>query len=248
MILQISPESSLLARGAAGLILFLHVSGGGAGIISGATALLSRKGGRLHRVAGNVFFVSMLIMSAIGACVAPFLPERASAVAGILTFYLVASAWLTVSRKDGSTGRLEVGGFIVALGIVAAGVILFRLAANSPTGRLDNQPPQALYLFVLVGSIAAVSDLKVILRGGISGTQRIARHLWRMCTALFIAAASFFLGQQQVLPAFLQDSPILFVPVFAPLVLMIYWLFRVRLTGRFKRNTTIDPRADGSAA
>jgi uncharacterized membrane protein len=35
------------------------------GIISGAVALLSRKGGRLHRVAGTVFLVSMLIMAAI---------------------------------------------------------------------------------------------------------------------------------------------------------------------------------------
>ena len=35
----------------------------------------------------------------------------------------------------------------------------------------------------------------------ISGAQRITRHLWQMCVALFIAAASFFLGQAKVFPA-----------------------------------------------
>ena len=46
--------------------------------------------------------------------------------------------------------------------------------------------------------LAAIGDLRMLLRGGISGTSRITRHLWRMCYGLFIATGSFFLGQQQV--------------------------------------------------
>jgi len=61
-----------LVRGAATTILILHISGGGLAILSGAAALLFRKCSRRHRLAGNVFFVSMLTLSAIGACVAPF--------------------------------------------------------------------------------------------------------------------------------------------------------------------------------
>lgn len=30
--------------------------------------------------------------------------------------------------------------------------------------------------------------------GGVRGTSRIARHLWRMCLGLFVAAGFFFLG------------------------------------------------------
>ena len=86
-----------------------------------------------------------------------------------------------------------------------------------------------------MGTIAAASDLKVILKGGIAGAPRIARHLWRMCAALTIASGSFFLGQQKFLPVALHGSPLLFVPVFAPLLLMFFWLLRVRLTNWFKR-------------
>jgi len=105
MILQISPESSALIRGAAALVLILHIGGGSVGILAGATALFVRKGSPLHRLAGNIFFVAMLTMSGIGACVAPFLPDRGSAVMGAFTFYLVASAWMTVRRKAGRRFR-----------------------------------------------------------------------------------------------------------------------------------------------
>jgi hypothetical protein len=74
----------------------------------------------------------------------------------------------------------------------------------------------------------------MILRGGISGSARIARHLWRMSAALTIASGSFFLGQQRIMPAYMRGSPWLFVPVFAPLLLMVFWLIRVRLVPRFK--------------
>jgi hypothetical protein len=80
--------------------------------------------------------------------------------------------------------------------------------------------------------VIAFAATKLILRGGISGAQRITRHLWRMCVALFIAAASLFLGQPNVFPASVRGSFILFVPEVAVLGLMIFWLIRVRFTRR----------------
>ena len=76
----------------------------------------------------------------------------------------------------------------------------------------------------------------MILRRGISGAPRIARHVWRMCLALFIASGSFFLGQQKVMPAFIQGSPILVVLGVAPLLFMIFWLCRVFFTSTYKKS------------
>jgi len=237
LILHVDPHAPRWVVDAATAILFLHIGGGSVGIVSGAVALLARKGERLHRVAGSAFFVSMLTMSAIGATVAPFLSDRVSSVAGVMTFYLVATAWMTVKRKEGTMGRFEIGGFFVALGVAVAGIVFIRMAAHSPTGTVDNQPPQAFYIFMMVGTIAATSDLKLVLRGGISGAARIARHLWRMCFALFVAAGSFFLGQQQLFPAPLRNSPVLFVPELAVLGLTVFWLLRVRLANALRRGT-----------
>lgn len=228
MILEVDPAAPLAVRLATDALLYLHIGGGGVGLVFGTAALALPKGGRAHRLAGNVFFVSMLIMSGIGAGVAPFLPERASVLGGLVTFYLVATAWITVRRPAGTIGRLEVVGFFVALGLTATALILSVMAANSPTGTLDGQPWQGFVLFNIIAPLAAAGDLKLLLRRGIAGAQRIARHLWRMCTALFIAAASFFIGQPDSLPAFLQESSLRFVPPLVVLLAMTYWLIRVR--------------------
>jgi len=231
-ILHVPPESPFWVSAGADTILFLHIAGASLAMASGAVALLSRKGDRVHRVAGTVFFLSMLMATAIAAVVSPFLTDgqRPNSVAAVLALYLIVTGWATVKRKEGSIGRLEVGGFIVALSVVAAGFLFILQARNSPTGKIDGESAQLFYAFMFFGGIAAASDLKVILRGGIAGAPRIARHLWRMCMALFIAAGSFFLGQQQVMPAYMRGSSLLFVPELAVIGLMFFWLIRVRFT------------------
>lgn len=231
--LYVPHDAPPLAQIGAALLLYGHIGGGFVGLLSGTAALFTRKGGWLHRVAGSVFFVSMLIMAGIGATVSPFLPDRISAIAGVLTFYLVASSWVTVVRPEGTIGRFEACAFFAVLGVCAAAAFLW-MSARTQEGTIDGLPAETLFLFMTVGSIAAIFDLKVLLRRGVSGRQRIARHLWRMCFALFIASGSLFAGQPQVFPESLRGSAILNVPVLAPLVLMIFWILVVRLTKRFK--------------
>jgi len=85
----------------------------------------------------------------------------------------------------------------------------------------------------LVAVLAVTGDIRMLVRGGISGTARIARHLWRMCFAFFIAAASIFLARPHLFPVFMRRSGILFLLSFLPLILMVFWLIRVRLVPRF---------------
>ena len=212
------------------VILFLHIGGGALALASGAVALFARKGGRTHTIAGLTFCVSMAIMASIGAAASPFLPiaEPANVLAGILTLYLVWSGWAAVQSKQLVAGRLEMLGLIVALTSAATGVLWAIQAANSPEGTLDGTPPQAFYVFIIIGIFASIGDLRLILKGRISGAPRLSRHLWRICLALFIASGSFFLGQQRVMPVWMRGSPWLFVPTFAPLLVMVYWLVRVR--------------------
>lgn len=227
MILPVSPDAPAVVRAGAATILLLHIGAASLGLVSGGAALVFRKGERSHRAVGNVFFVSMLIMSGIGAAVAPFLPARISSVAGGLTFYLVATAWATVRRREGQVGRFESGALLAALGVAVLGVFLGWQGAISPQGTIDGLPYQPSFIFAGIAGLAAACDLRVIRRGGLSGAPRLARHLWRMCVALLIAALSF-VGQPRAIPDFLRGSPILFLPIIAVAVAMIYWLVRVR--------------------
>src|SRR5258708_4082052 len=122
-VLQVPPESPLWLSAGADSILFLHIAGGSLAIISGAVALVARKGEPAHRVAGTVFFAAMLTACAIGAVVSPFLADgqRPNTVAAVLALYLIVTGWLAAKRPEGRIGRVEVGGFIVALSVTIAG-------------------------------------------------------------------------------------------------------------------------------
>lgn len=225
MILQIAPDASWLVRAAAGTALVLHIGGASVGMISGATAVLTRKGGRVHRLAGNIFFVSMLIMSGVAAIVAPMMPDRISAIMGAFTFYLVATAWAVVRRKPGEQGRFEKLALAYVVAVIAGYGWLSVVGASSPKGTVDGLPFQICVVFGAIATLAALMDLKLLRQGGVKGTARIARHLWRMCLALFIAWGSGA-AQPRIVPDALEGTMLPMLPAFAVLGLMAWWLAR----------------------
>jgi hypothetical protein len=158
---------------------------------------------------------------------------------GVLVFYLVATAWITARREEGKTGIVDVIGLLIALAIAALAAIYGIEAAQSPTGTKGRSQASDFVVPVVVATLAAIGDARILLHGGLRGAQRIARHLWRMCFALFIASAAIFVARPQLFPAFLSKTHILFVILFVigilPLILMVFWLPRVLLTKAFKR-------------
>lgn len=229
--LEAPAGAPLIARLAADALLYLHIGGGTLGLISGTVAILSRKGARLHRFAGRIFFVSMFVSYAIGAGVSPFVEsgQRPNFIGGVLALYLLLTAWRAARRSDLRAGAPEYAGLVAAALIVAAGLLFSYQGANHPSGTVDGSPPQAFILFMVVGGLAVLGDAHLILRRQLPRTARIARHIWRMCTSLFIAAASFFFGQQQFLPDFMigtmwQSGPVLF-----PLIALVVWQVWIRM-------------------
>ncbi len=192
----------------------------------GMAALFFRKGSHLHRVTGNVFFVSMLSMSGSGAYIAFMKGQLLNIIVGILTFYLVATAWVTVKRRAGNTGFFEVGAPFVALADGVGCLIFAWRASNSVTGLKDGAPAAAYLAFGSVALLAAALDVRMLVGGGVSGAHRIARHLWRMCIALLIDTLSVFIGKQQHFPTAIRNTHLLVVPVILVAVLTIYWLVR----------------------
>jgi uncharacterized membrane protein len=235
MHLQLAADAPVLLRAAAFGALVLHVGGASLAMASGAVALAARKGGRLHRAAGQVFFGAMLTMSGVAAVVAPLFPDRISALMGAFTFYLTVTGWLAVRRPADAAGRVERVAGLGALAIVAAGLWLGGLGALAPKGLLDDLPFQIAIVVAVVASLAAASDLRLIRRGGIAGPARIRRHVWRMCAALFIAFGSAA-GQIKVvelMPAMVRHSALLqFSPALSVLALMVFWLVRTRAPRR----------------
>ena len=175
-------------------ILVVHICAGTLGLLSGTAAMSFRKGSRRHAQAGKVFVASMLTMAGVAVYLATVRHQPNNIGGGILTFYLIGTAWLTAKRRDGETSRFDWTVLLIplALGILTwmNGIRVLRSGASS-----ENGVPVGMTFFMgSVMLLAGAGDVRMLLRGGVRGAKRIARHLWRMCFGLFIAAGSFFHG------------------------------------------------------
>ena len=238
-------------------LLLLHIAGGIVGLLSGAAAMGFRKGSARHALAGRVFVGSMLSMAGAAVYLAIRSHETPNILGGTLAFYLVATAWLTARRKDGETSKLDWGALVIPLvaGAWIFGLGLRKLSSHTPP---DDGVPLGMNFFIgSVMLLSAAGDIRMLARGGLFGTGRLVRHLWRMCFALFIAAGSFFLGPanrpwrvltslglgRHLSPALFSTSLYL-VLTLLPFIFMIFWLIRLRFTKAYKKKRVL---AAGSA-
>ncbi len=215
---------------------FLHILAGTVALLTGFVALYAAKGGAVHRKSGIAFVYAMLAMCFFGALMAA-VRQKAPAVnipAAALTAYLVITGLATVRAPAAWPRWLNSGLMLVALAVGLATLAL-GIDAIAQGGTRKGIPAFPFFMFAVVGILASAGDRRMIRAGGLAslrGAPRLARHLWRMCFALFIATMSFFLGQAKVIPKPIRIPALLALPVLAVLLTMLYWLWRVRVKRR----------------
>jgi hypothetical protein len=223
-------------------LLPIHIAAGTLSVLAGAAALLLRKGAKAHRTAGTVFVGSMVIMALTAALVG--MKDPGNTVAATLTIYMVLTAWMTARRKDKGAGVFEIAACVAALACALGG---FWSAYLIATGAKEADNPYIVFATICISSVmalAALGDFSVVLRRGIAGAQRIARHLWRMCFGLLIAVGSFAAQGAEALPPALPRGELLLASMAVVLLAMAYWSVRVLFTGWLKR--TLQPSAVGN--
>jgi len=96
-----------------------------------------RNGSPRHVLAGKVFVASLFTMGALAVYLAIVRHQPNNIGGGILTFYLIGTAWLTAMRRDGETSRFD----WVALLIVLRQVIVeaFTKVKHLVPGKLHQQ-------------------------------------------------------------------------------------------------------------
>jgi len=217
-------------------LLLVHIVTASLAIVGGYTALFAGKGGTLHRRAGMLFVYTMLVMG-ISASALELLktPTGPNVLAAFLTAYFVGTALTTVRPVSPWTRRIDVAALGIVLGLALAnavrGAVVLLVSARG-----GGSAGFALFLFFLSGCYvaAAAGDLRVMRHGRPRGAARLRRHLWRMCFALFVAAASFFSIRERVariLPEPFTTGPMRALPILVLLGAMLYWLWRVRRLG-----------------
>jgi len=198
-------------------------------LVAGIIAISARKGGKAHRVSGRVFVYTMITtaLTAVGI----YLFQGRSPAPGLLAAYLIFTAYTAV-RPVSVLGRrfdiaLMLAAFVFASLTYAGGVT----ALGRPGNRLDGVPAGMLFFLGTIVLLAAIGDARMLHAGGLRGSRRLARHLWRMCFGLFIASGSFAaqLVRMTFMPPEMRSMPVILLLGGGPLVVLLYWMWRVRL-------------------
>ena len=140
-------------------MILLHILGGLVGLTSGAVALSAPKGGNLHRKSGMIFVYAMLVLSATGALMAALKPERISVIAGVLTFYLVTTALLTVRRRQPGFNWMDASAMVFAL---LVGLLSITFAIQGLSGTDAGYTPIG-FIFGIVALLAGLGDIRMML-------------------------------------------------------------------------------------
>jgi len=214
------------------MLLPIHIAAGGLAIVLGAVALSVKKGGTIHRRSGLLFVCAMLAMG-FSASILGFRksPTDGNVFAGFMVAYFVGTALTTIRPVSSWTRGFNVAALTVVVGLAFGDILGGVEAFNSPGGARNGVPFPMFFFLATVMIMAAIGDVRVMRFGVPRGAPRLARHLWRMCFALFIAAGSFFSVRERVakiLPEPLTTGPMRALPILLLFGAMFYWLWRLR--------------------
>lgn len=212
----------------------------GAGIVlAGLLAFVSRKGSPFHRQCGRVFVLLLALMALVivASAIAPatHLISTLGMIFTALTCYLVQTSWATVANPAASLGKFARLAPVAALSIASAALFLGWQAQTGQVVVDDDIPVAAYFGFAGFAFLAACADISFVVRGGISGAQRLFRHLWRMCFALYFSVATIFTGPGSILfPENIRGTWPLMLPENIILLVSLYFVVQV-----FRKRTAV---------
>jgi len=218
------------------MLLPIHIAAGGLAIVLGFVALFVKKGGNLHRRSGMLFVYAMLVMG-ITASILEFIKSAAvtNVVAALMAVYFVGTALTTVRPPSRWTRVINIAALTVAIGLAVLSILGGVKGVSTPGLSSGGVPFRTIgvmsFILATVLTLAAAGDVRIMRSGMPRGGPRLARHLWRMCFAMFLAAGSFFSIRERVariLPEPFMTGPMRALPIVVLFGAMFYWLWRVR--------------------
>lgn len=208
------------------VILAVHIFFGTLALLSGVVTLSLKKGSTWHRKIGVGFVVCMMAMGVTGIVLALMDLSFLFIVIGVFAMYLAATGWRAATRSTSGVGAFEQWALAVVLltTLASAALGVFGLAKGTNVAG----SPSVLYLsFAFYGVLFTVLDVRARRRGGLSGAERLADHLWRVIMGLIFATTALFVANAEVLPAAMQKPYFTWGPIALLYGVLVYWLVRV---------------------
>ena len=215
------------------IVWLIHTPAGTIGLVAATVALFTKKGGAPHRKAGTCFTISMLIMLISGFVAALLKESTDDMFLSAVVMYTVFTAWLTAHHKKNETGFLE---HVALVWIIAVSIAAFFINAS---WREIGTPNPYLY-WASFAIFCAIGDVRNLHRAGLSGIQRVIRHVWRIGFSLIWAALALTDKIIKIQGSNVKELPeeqltyIIAVPTLLILIIILYWIMNILFFSRKK--------------
>src|SRR5262245_45320527 len=218
------------ATGLPVLALAVHVTAGTVALVTGYVAIAARKGATWHRRSGIVFVGAMIVMGLTAVGISLY-EGKESVAGGAFAAYLIFTGWTTITPLGRAGRPADIALALIPCVFAVGGLAQAFEALGRPRHQVAGVPAGMLFFLSTIAMLALIGDLRSILAGGLEGPRRLARHLWRMCFGLFVASGSFVaqLVKMTFMPGWMRGLPAILVLSAGPIVVLLYWMWRVRL-------------------
>ncbi len=204
-------------EGLAQILIYTHATFGGIALITGGVAIVAKKGKKIHKKSGKVFFYTMLI-SAMISFVISFMPNHQSAFlfsVGIFSTYFLLTGYRSLKFKNDLSGLKTAK--VIAYAIILTGFcmvvlpVFFQLRGNV-----------VLLVFGIMCLIFGIRDLRLFKDTDKLKKSWLKLHLGNM-TGGYIAAVSAFFVVNRILPGIWNW----FVPGIVGGAYITYWMIKL---------------------
>ena len=215
------------------IVWAMHAPAGTLVLVAAFIAMFAKKGSVLHRKAGSCFTVSMMVMLVSGITAAYLKNSIGDMMLGAIVIYTVFTAWLAAHHKRNETGLLEVAALTWVVGFAIS-------AFSISMGWREVEAPSAYLIWGGLAVLCALGDIRNLYQSGLSGTQRIIRHVWRIGFSLVWAALAFTDKIVKMMGANLKSMQeeqlllIVAIPTMLMLLTILYWVTKILFFSREK--------------
>lgn len=205
------------------VFITIHAVAGMIALITGTISVIAKKGGKVHKKSGKVFFYGMIVAGSSGI-IASLLPEHYNPflfVVGLFSIYLVVSGYRALGFTKIKTKAQLRPDILLAWGMMVVAVLMV-LFGGYVLIKIDTIGI-VLLIFGVIAFFNGYTDLKAFRNLKTLRAKAIRLHIGKISGG-YIAAFTAFLVTNQILPTLLSWL----LPTVFGTIFITYWLRKMR--------------------
>lgn len=181
------------------IILILHIIGGFIALVTGAVAMSTRKGGRLHRLNGKIYFWGMtaVFISAVTLSIAHHIPFLL--MVGFFSYYMVVRGYRILYLKKLNLGQ-KAGWLDWGIVLAAGGFIVYLVIWGINNAVKGNGFGYVGIVFGFIGCSFLAGDVRKFLRPPTEKMHWWFTHISAMCGGYIATVTAFVVVNVHLTP------------------------------------------------